>query len=88
VIDKSRNDRQDHHCIGAAEARIHHIGRGGDDDIEVSRHQRCIAGGPALKKIGSIDKPCFAKNPLSCATHRGVCDAVIAGINQIQGQNH
>src|SRR4029434_6736024 len=38
----------------------------------------CIAGGPALKKIDSTDRPCFVKNPFSCATHSGVCDAVIA----------
>ena len=34
--------------------------------------------GPAPKKIDSTSKPCFASKPLSCATHSGVCDAVIA----------
>src|SRR5262245_51528739 len=38
----------------------------------------CIAGGPTLKKNHSTAKPCLAKNPLSCATHNGVCEAVIA----------
>jgi hypothetical protein len=38
----------------------------------------CIAGGPAPKKIGSVTNPCLAKKPRSCATHNGVCDAVIA----------
>ena len=38
----------------------------------------CIAGGPAPKKIDSTNKPCFANSPFSCATHSGVCDAVIA----------
>src|SRR5881397_2791989 len=38
----------------------------------------CIAGGPAPKKIDSMIRPCFLKKPLSWATHKGVCDAVIA----------
>ena len=53
----------------------------GADVTTISRSpaiKACIAGGPALKKIDSTDKPCFAKKPFSCATHSGVCDAVIA----------
>src|SRR5215470_2432313 len=53
----------------------------GADVTTISRSpatSACMAGGPALKKIDSTDRPCFAKNPFSCATQSGVCDAVIA----------
>ena len=78
MVDESRNDRQNHHRIGAAEPGINHIGRGRDDDIEIACDQRLHRRGPAPKKIDSTDKPCFAKNPFSCATQSGVCEAVIA----------
>ena len=50
VIDESRDDRQDHHCVNAAEPGIDHIWRGRDDDVEVSRHQRLHRRRPGAKK--------------------------------------
>jgi len=40
VIDKSRDDRQDHYSVNPAEPWIDDVGRGRDDNIEIAGHQR------------------------------------------------
>ena len=49
-----------------------------DHNVEVASHQRLHRWWTRSEKISAADKPCFSKNPLSCATHSGACDALIA----------
>ena len=50
VIDESRDDRQDHHEVGAAKARVDDVGRRSDDDVEIAGDQRLHRRRPGAEK--------------------------------------